>query len=371
LTDRVSVVYNSFSQAPACAHPHLRLTGDMSNNVAAFLKENKAKIDRFILTALPAKDPVPEVELLFTMMREYPQRSGKGLRPGLCLLTCRSFGGDSDKALTTAGALELFQNWIVIHDDIEDDSELRRGSPALHVQYNTPLAINAGDALAGKMWEVLLRNHEILGPQKSFAILREFSVMLGKTTSGQHIELSWVNDDRWDLTEGDYLLMCRNKTAWYTVVAPMRLGAIIADGPEEALTMMVDLGLKLGVAFQIQDDVLNLVGSEEKYGKEIGGDIQEGKRTLITIHLHNHAEEAERSEIRSIMSKPRQDKTPEEVQRILRLMHSHGSIEYASDFAHRLAAEAKEMLKKLPFNGDPRYQEMLGELVDFVVCREL
>jgi geranylgeranyl diphosphate synthase type II len=343
----------------------------MSGDILTFLKESKAKIDKFIFEALPAQDPVPEIELLFTMMREYPLRSGKGLRPSLCLLTCSAFGGDSDRALTTAAALELFQNWIVIHDDIEDDSELRRGFPVLHLQYNLPLAINAGDALAGKMWEVLLGNGEILGLQKGFAILREFAAMLNKTTSGQHIELSWVDQNRWDLSEEDYFLMCRNKTAWYTVVAPMRLGAIIADAPEKSLTMMADLGLKLGVAFQIQDDVLNLVGSEEKYGKEIGGDIQEGKRTLIAIHLYNHADQKERLQIAEIMNKPRQDKTPEDVKEILLLMQKYGSINYASDSAQRLSSEAKEMLGKLPFDGDPLYQEMLHELVDFVVSREL
>jgi len=343
----------------------------MGNDILSFLRKSKAKIDEFILEALPAEDPVPEIELLFAMMREYPLRPGKGLRPALCLLTCNAFGGDSERALTTAAALELFQNWIVIHDDIEDGSELRRGFPVLHLQYNSPLAINAGDALAGKMWEVLLGNREILGPQKGFAILREFTVMLNKTTSGQHIELSWVDKNRWDLSEEDYFLMCRNKTAWYTAVAPMRLGAIIADAPEKTLTMMVDPGLKLGVAFQIQDDVLNLVGSEEKYGKEIGGDIQEGKRTLIAIHLYNHADEGERSRITEIMNKPREDKTPQDVKEILSLMQKYGSINYASDFARRLSAEAKEMLGELPFEGDPLYREMLQQLVDFVVSREL
>lgn len=246
MTDQASIGYNWATQEFMSKESHPQPAQHTSSDIVAFLKESKAKIDEFIFKALPVKDPVPEIELLFAMMREYPQRSGKGLRPGLCLLSCKAFGGDSDKALTTAAALELFQNWIVIHDDIEDDSELRRGLPALHVKYNTPLAINAGDALAGKMWEVLLENQNILGAGKSFAILKEFSAMLNKTTSGQHIELSWVDNNRWDLTEEDYLVMCKNKTAWYTAVAPMRLGAIIAEAPQEALTKMVDLGLKLG-----------------------------------------------------------------------------------------------------------------------------
>jgi len=132
-------------------------------DVFALLSGLKSDVDRYIFNFLPLRHDIPEIDLLYQMMRDYPSRSGKGLRPGLLLLFNRAYGGNDSQAINTAAALELFQNWIVIHDDIEDQSDLRRGLPALHIKHGVPLALNAGDALAGKMLEMLLQNKSILG----------------------------------------------------------------------------------------------------------------------------------------------------------------------------------------------------------------
>ena len=221
------------------------------------LKSLKNRVDEYIFAEVPSTHVIPEINLLYTMMRDYPSRAGKGLRPGLVLIFNRAFGGSDEIALNTAAALELFQNWIVIHDDIEDQSDLRRGLPALHVKYGVPLALNAGDALAGKMWELIHKNKDILGAEKAMTVFGEFLHMYSQTTAGQHIELAWARNRRWDITENDYFNMCQCKTAWYTCITPSWTGCLIAGASQEIKETVVKFGMDLGVAFQIQDDVLS------------------------------------------------------------------------------------------------------------------
>lgn len=336
------------------------------------LKELKEKVDEYIFKELPLDHEIPEVDLLYKMMRDYPSRFGKGLRPGLLLAFNRAFGGSDEKALNTAAALELFQNWIVIHDDIEDGSDLRRGQPALHVKHGMPLALNAGDALAGKMWELLLKNKIILGHEKTLAILNEFLIMYAKTTEGQHIELGWENANRWNISEEDYFVMCRRKTAWYTCISPAWIGSLIAGAPDSLKASIIDFGFELGVAFQIQDDVLNLTGDREKYGKEIGGDILEGKRTLILINLINKCGPEEKSFIVNSLDRVRESKDQNAINDIMKLMNNYGSIEYAAKVSHDLARNARQIyLDSIDSRIDKEYRQVFLDLIDYMVAREL
>ncbi|HBC46453.1 MAG TPA: geranylgeranyl diphosphate synthase [candidate division Zixibacteria bacterium] len=341
-------------------------------DVFTLLKALKADVDRVIFDFLPSTHTTPEIDLLYRMMRDYPSRSGKGLRPGLLLLFNRAYGGNDNRALNTAAALELFQNWIVIHDDIEDQSDLRRGLPALHIKHGIPLALNAGDALAGKMWEMLLRNREILGAEKAMQIFEEFLFMYSQTTSGQHIELGWVSAARWDITEEDYFNMCRHKTAWYTVITPAWTGALIAGAPRATRDIIVRFGMDLGVAFQIQDDILNLAGDVDKYGKEIAGDLWEGKRTLVVIDLLGKCSSDERRYVLDTLNKPRESKHPEEIGEILRLIKKHESIKYAARISQALAKNARQIFTD-SIDGAiiPEYRKIILNLIDFIVNREL
>ncbi|HKT22134.1 MAG TPA: polyprenyl synthetase family protein, partial [Nitrososphaerales archaeon] len=207
------------------------------------MKGVKKRVDEIILEQLlPSSSPIKEVDLLYDMMRDYPGRPAKGMRPFLCVTTCKAAGGTEDDALLTAACIELFQNWILIHDDIEDGSELRRGSPALHRTYGEALALNAGDALHARTWEALLRNKPKLGLRRTFSVLQEFSRMVNETTEGQHMELGWVVHKRWNLTEKDYFEMCTRKTSWYTVASPCRLGAIVAGAKAGVLEDLEEFG---------------------------------------------------------------------------------------------------------------------------------
>lgn len=315
------------------------------------LKLNDA-ISSFVDALLPEDHPNPEIALLYRMMRDYPARGGKMIRSRLLVASAIAHGGRFERALPLAVALELFQNWVLVHDDIEDDSEERRGKPALHREYGVPLALNAGDALHVYMWQVVYQSG-IPGA------MEEFLEMIHQTAEGQHMDLGWVEHGRWDITRDDYLELVRRKTARYTVVSPLRLGALAAGcAPDERLTQA---GLDLGVAFQIRDDVLNLDGDFERYGKEIMGDLFEGKRTLMLVHLLENASDLERAEVLGIMNKLRAEKTDAEVRRILELLRAHGSIRFAQsvadDYARRGLETLRAVLELLP--GRDAVQEII------------
>ena len=155
--------------------------------------------------------------------------------------------------------------------------------------------------------------------------------MIHRTAEGQQIDLGWIAANRWDVSQADYLELVKRKTAFYTVVSPLRLGALAAGrDPDSRFT---EAGLDLGVAFQIRDDWLNLAGSRAVYGKEIGGDLLEGKRTLVLVHLLNHLPAEQRLEVTRILAQQRGDKTPEQIEVILDLIRTHGSLEYAQGVA--------------------------------------
>lgn len=335
------------------------------------MKRVKSEVDRLILgELLPKSSAVSEVDLLYSMMRDYPSRPAKGLRPFLCVTTCRAAGGKEEDSLLTAACIELFQHWILIHDDIEDGSDLRRGQPTLHRKHSEALALNAGDALHAKMWGALLGNEPRLGARKTLDILAEFSRMVEATTEGQHMELGWVQRRRWDIGESDYYDMCTRKTSWYTVASPCRLGAIVADSKPDVLDELKDFGMKLGVAFQIQDDVLNLVGDQQRYGKAKSDDILEGKRTLILLHALANATVDKREKAISIMNKERSQKSDGDVAYILSLIEENDSIGYGRGRARELMNEALGVLSSISWQGNKDAASLLQAFSTFAVERQ-
>lgn len=295
-----------------------------------------------MLEALPNSHAVPELDRFARLQRDYPERSGKTLRGQVVMLSGQAHGGDDDAALVAAAALELFQNWVLVHDDIEDDSEQRRGRPALHRLVGAAVAINVGDALHVAMWRLLLSLPSgAAAVADREAILQEFLWMIDRTAEGQHLDLSWVADGRFDVSEDDYLTMVTLKTAYYTVVSPLRLGAACAG--QAASEAFEDAGVDLGVAFQIRDDVLNL-RRDVSYGKEFAGDVYEGKRTLILAHLLAHASTADGDAVRAVLAKPRHAKTQTDVELVLDAIDRHGSLAYAQSMAEDRARRGLERL---------------------------
>jgi len=293
----------------------------------------QAELDAAIFHELPASHPHPDLGRFYTLLRDYPRRGGKRLRGLALLLSTAAHGAPWRSGLGVAAALELFQNWVLIHDDIEDDSEDRRGLPALHKQVGLPVALNVGDALHIYMWRTLLESPFSSWEQQQ-QVLSAFEGIISRTAEGQHLDLSWVAEGRFDITEADYLEMVTLKSAHYTVMGPLTLGALCADAePDPELR---EAGLELGVAFQIRDDVLNLM-DDISYGKEFAGDLFEAKRTLVLAHFFAHAAPALQDEVRHILAKPRPEKTHAEVTRVLLYLQGEGSLEYAQEVAETKA----------------------------------
>lgn len=311
---------------------------------------------------------------LYTPMRDYIETSGKGLRPALLLAACEAFGGKPEDALTSAGVLELLHNAFLIHDDIEDESEFRRGRPCLHQRMGVPIAINTGDAMQALALRLLKQNVDDLGAVTGARIYDEFDHLLMESLEGQALELGWIRDNRLDIGPADYLRMALKKTCWYSFIHPVRIGALIAR-PQAASPRWLDrfnaFGFFLGAAFQIQDDVLNLIGAQSTYGKEISGDIYEGKRTLMLARLAQLAPPGDHAQLTAFLAKPRSDRTGSEITWVHGLMDRHECISYAQIAARDLLASAGQEFERAFDEADPGPRAFLSAFIDYMVSRDV
>jgi geranylgeranyl diphosphate synthase type II len=316
-----------------------------------------------LLRYLPDREPRHH---LYDLVADYPNRGGKMMRPSICIAATRAFGGRLEDALGSAVSLELLHNALLIHDDIEDESEERRGRPTMHVLHGVPLAVNAGDTLTLLSLRPLFDNHEQLGAALSLQILEETERMAMESAEGQAIELGWRRDNVFDVDEQDYLAMVLKKTSWLATIYPMRVGALIGMRGHVDPDDFVPFGFLLGAAFQIQDDLLNLC-SDERYGKERGGDLWEGKRTLPLIHLLSQCAPDERDRVGAILGQSRQEKSAVEVAWLRARLDSYGCIEYARQVAHGIAGAAleeyDEAFRYVPDSRDKRFLEGLATWV--------
>ncbi|MCA9525994.1 MAG: polyprenyl synthetase family protein, partial [Myxococcales bacterium] len=245
----------------------------------------------------------PDQRLLKELILDYPLRAAKGLRPALCLQACRALGGREDMVRRTAAVLELYHNAFLLHDDVEDGSHLRRGAPALHREHGVPVAINTGDAMLALALGPLLENTARVGLGRALHILERVAHMVRESVEGQALELSWIQRQVWDLSEDDYTRMVVQKTAWYSFIAPVQVGAIAAGARPDQLAALLPFARDLGIAFQVQDDLLNLEEGRDAYGKEWAGDLWEGKRTIILLHTLRHLDAADADRARALLAR--------------------------------------------------------------------
>jgi geranylgeranyl diphosphate synthase type II len=293
-------------------------------------------IRRTMLDAIPDGEPHA---WLYRLVRSYPSRTGKAIRPALCLAACRAFGGEAVDAQAVAAAIEMLHNAFLVHDDVADGSTHRRGRPTLPATDGDALALNAGDALAVLANQVLRSSTRTMRTELADAVHDEFDRMALRTLEGQATELGWRRDVVVDLRPEDYLELIRDKTCWYTTIHPLRVGALIGSDGTADLRPLVRFGFLLGAAFQIRDDVLNLVG-EASYGKEIDGDLYEGKRTLMLIHLVEQANGPDRATVVEYLHMDRPQRTEAVTAEIRRLMDRYGSIDFATAFGAGIASAA-------------------------------
>jgi geranylgeranyl diphosphate synthase type II len=313
------------------------VTADGAHLVEAYSDDVSRLVRRAMLDAIPDGEPH---RWLYRVARDYPSRPGKALRPALCVATSRAFGGDDGDIVPVAVAIELMHNAFLVHDDIVDGSERRRGRPTLPAEYGLGLALNAGDALAVLSNQVLRRHAGCLDGELAERLLSEFDAMALRTLEGQATELGWRRDRIDSLQPADYLDLIMHKTCWYTTVHPLRVGALIGSDGGADLRPMVRFGFYLGAAFQIQDDLLNLLGTEREYGKEIDGDLYEGKRTLPLIHLVRNARGRDRRALDRYLRLERVERSAAIVAEIRSLLDKYESIAFAAAYARGIAGAA-------------------------------
>lgn len=338
-------------------------------SLPAFLGGAAAWVEAALPRFLPQGEPR---RFLYDPAREYPARGGKRFRPALVLLCAALAGGDPRRALPSAVALELFQNFALVHDDIEDGSWLRRGQPALHRQIGVPLAINAGDLLFGLVYEALLENEALLGAERALVVQREFARVFRHTFEGQALDIGWIETNHMP-SRAEFEAMLQLKTGWYSGRGPCRVGALIADAPPQVVETLGDFGERLGIGFQVRDDLLNLTEDSAGaapgvltggYGKERGGDIAEGKRTLIVIELLERLPPADAARVREILARPPEHTTPEEIDWVIEQAERRGALDAARARCRELAAQARQALVRLPVSPQRALLEALtGYLV--------
>jgi geranylgeranyl diphosphate synthase type II len=345
-------------------------TADRSDLISAVedrLRQVGKVVRRSMLDAMPDGEPS---QWLYAPMREYPSRPGKALRPALCLSAGRVFGASPDDVLGIAVAIELMHNAFLVHDDIADGSEMRRGRPTLAAAYGMAAALNAGDGLAIVASQVLRRATRRLERDLADVVWGEFDTMALRTLEGQATEVGWQLDNIDDLGPEDYLHLIMHKTCWYTTIHPLRVGAIVGAKGTVELGPLVRFGFHFGAAFQIRDDLLNLVGDELTYGKEILGDLYEGKRTLPLMHLLENARGTDVALVRNYLGRTRADRSPGLVAKIRALMDDYGSITFAGEYAEGILLVAEEYFEEAFADAEPGPDlDFLRSLVPYVWAR--
>jgi geranylgeranyl diphosphate synthase type II len=345
-------------------------TADQSELISTVedrLRQVGKVVRRSMLDAMPDGEPH---QWLYAPMREYPSRPGKALRPALCLSAGRAFGADPNDLLGIAVAIELMHNAFLVHDDVADGSEMRRGRPTLAMTYGIAAALNAGDGLAIVASQVLRRATRRLDRDLADLVWGEFDTMAMRTLEGQATEIGWQLDQVEDLIPEDYLHLIMHKTCWYTTIHPLRVGAIVGSRGKVELGPLVRFGFHFGAAFQIRDDLLNLVGDERMYGKEILGDLYEGKRTLPLMHLLSVAQGSDRALVGEYLHLKRPERSPELVRTVRDLMDVYGSITFTSEYAEGILLVAEEYFEHAFAGAEPGPDlDFLRALVPYVWAR--
>jgi geranylgeranyl diphosphate synthase type II len=306
---------------------------------------------------------------LYGLLADYPRRGGKMMRSSLCIAMARATGAEVEDAIATAVGIELLHNALLVHDDIEDASDERRGSPTLHAMHGIPLAINAGDAMGLLSLRPLKENFHRLGLGTAMRIFEETERMAWESAEGQALELGWRRDNRTDLDDEDYLQMALQKTCWLATIHPMRVGCLIGARGRMPLDPLIRLGFFFGAAFQIQDDLLNLEPGAA-YGKEVNGDLLEGKRTLMIIQALRKASVGDRRRLKSFLGRDRSARSAAEVAWVRELLDRTGAIEHARCVAQAMGGAALYEFDKY-FDGMPdgRDRRFMRSLLVWVLQR--
>jgi geranylgeranyl diphosphate synthase type II len=319
--------------------------GKNYNTFKELIEDYRPRIYQKICDYIPMKEPLDH----YKIMRDYVDRQGKYARPGLLVLVGRMYGAASEDLILPAAAQQLSEDWILMQDDIEDDSELRRGKPAAQKLYGWVHSLNATNTGQIAMWKMLKDYIIQRGPEIGNQLYDKFYDMMEYTVEGQYVENHFIHDtkDISNASEELYMRIVDSKTCFYTIHGPMQLGAIAAGhGDPETLKMLKEIGTETGIAFQIVDDILDMTADEAKFGKQRLGDLYEGKVTLIVLHAYKNATQEEKTKMAEIYKKKRQDKTTDEIKFVEGLAIKYGSVDYARVIADQHGDKATALIEK-------------------------
>ncbi len=291
---------------------------------------------------------------------EYTLASGgKRLRPRLVLLAAEMFGGKEKEVLPAALAIEVFHNFTLLHDDVMDKAAVRRGRPTVHVRWDDNTAILSGD-------QMVIEAYKLLGnvPADRLPLtLRLFNKMATEICEGQQYDMEFETRDQVSIEE--YMHMIRLKTSVLLATA-LQIGAYIAGASEAQQQALYEYGINIGLAFQIQDDILDVYGDPETFGKAIGGDICCNKKTYMLLTALQRADDATRAELERWLQI--QDKTDEKIRAVTDIYMRTGAREVCETVMQLHTHEALSQLGTLPQNDAT---EQLRKLAEKLLMRKV
>jgi octaprenyl-diphosphate synthase len=300
------------------------------------------------------KDLQSDVPLIRKVGEYVLSSGGKRIRPALLLLAAKLCGYTGDRHVPLASVIEFIHTATLLHDDVVDNANLRRGLASANTLWGNEASVLVGDFLFSKSFSLMVGDGDL-------AVLKVLSAATTIIAEGEVLQLVSTSD--MDLTEERYIEVVKCKTA-ILLSAACQAGAILGKASAEREEALRDFGLRLGIAFQLMDDTLDYVASEEQFGKCIGHDLEEGKITLPLIHTLKQCTPSERERIGTIVDKELLDKS--DFQTVFDLVHRYGGIDYAVARARDYIAEAKALLDVFAPSSD---KDALLSLSDYVVTR--
>lgn len=321
------------------------------------IKEVKPLVEQRIESSLRAS----RHPRLADAMMHLIEGGGKRMRATLPWLVAKAVGDTHSGLLDIGAAIETVHNFTLVHDDIMDDDDVRRGRNAVHIEYDMPTAINAGDAMLAIAFERLVQA-ENLEPRDVAPLVNRIAWMVRRVSEGQQLDIEF--EERLNVSEEDYLEMIEGKTAVMFLTCA-EIGARVSGADDEVIQLMAQWGLSVGLCFQLMDDLIDVLSDSATLGKPAGSDVAQGKRTLMVIHALQQPDSEAKEILLKVLGKG-EDVAPEDLQAGLNALDELGSIAYAREKAVAYHAKAHECLDQL---GDGPAMVALRELTDFQLAR--
>lgn len=322
-----------------------------------YLKKMSAELDGPIKSYIGDEEPANLMEA----SRQYPYAGGKRMRPAMAVATCGAVGGDKNKAIPLAVAVEYIHNFTLIHDDLMDGDAKRRGMDTIHVGYGMPTAVLAGDALFAKAYQIICDLD--VPAERMRAAMKYVSDAVWDLARGQQMD---VNNEGQIVSEEVYIETIKLKTSVLFAAAAAG-GAIIGGADDATVKAINEYALELGLGFQMFDDYLGIAGDESKTGKSVGNDIRKGKCTCMVTHAIRSIKDPKvLEEFKGILGN--MDATDEQCARAKQIMQEAGSIDYALGLARQKVDNAIAKISFLPESED---KEFMIALANFAINRDV